>query len=159
MIPARYIVAGALLVFAWKDAAVSVPWPVPNVQRAAAAKPPDEDLAWASQLRPIAAKMLPQDRQYMADFYEAVQFIVENDGKRSTPIIKDTDKFVVFHAGSLQLAIEKGKVGKYPGLDNAIDAVFFAACGVDVMPLGEKERDKIGRACNVLSWVFRVNGE
>lgn len=110
----------------------------------------------------IAAKMLPADRQYLASFYDAIAYVLEQDGGRSLPIIADSEKFAVFHAGSLQLAIEKKAVGKYPGLDAAIDHVYLAICGADVGPLAEKaagggtRREQFVKASQLLAWVFRV---
>ena len=110
----------------------------------------------------IVAKMLPADRQYMACFYDAVAYVVEQDGGRSLPVIGDSEKFAIFHAGSLQLAIEKKAVGKYPGLDTAIDRVYLAICGADVGPLADKaagggtRREKFVQASQLLAWVFRV---
>jgi hypothetical protein len=157
-IPARYIVAGALLAFAWKGGELDVQWPQLPQTTVVAAKPTDEQIKWAADLKAILPKMLPADREYLANFYDATQFILKQDGERSTPIIGDTDKFAVFHAGSLQLAIEKKNIGKYPGLDNAIDAVFFAAGGADVSAVDGAKRQQLLDACGVLKWAFRING-
>jgi len=159
-IEARHIVAVVLLAFAWRGNELKMQWPtLPKpAAAAAAAKPTAEQLAWAGELKAILPKMLPADRQYLSSFYDATAFIVTQDGARSTPIIGDTDKFTVFHAGSLQLAIEKKNVGKYPGLDKAIDSVFLNASGADVAAIDADKRAKLIAACNVLAWAFRVNG-
>lgn len=158
---ARHVVAAVLLVFAWRGGEAKIQWPQIGVPAAtvAAEKPSAEQLAWAADLKPILPKMLPADRAYLSAFYEAVQFVLRQDGERSTPIIGDTDKFTVFHAGSLQLAIQKKNVGKYPGLDKAIDSVFFNAAGADVAALDKATREKLIAASGVLAYVFRVNGE
>ena len=160
-IEARHIVAGVLLFFAWRGGELGVKWPqlpLPAAAVAVAAKPPADQLAWATELKAILPKMLPSDRQYLAAFYDATKFVLTQDGERSTPIIGDTDKFTVFHAGSLQLAIQKKNVGKYPGLDKAIDSVFLAAAGADVKALDKDTREKLIAACNVLAHAFRING-
>jgi len=159
-IEARHIVAVVLLAFAWRGSELKMDWPtLPKPAAvAAAAKPTADQLAWAADLKPILPKMLPADRQYLASFYDATSFILTQDGARSTPIIGDTDKFTVFHAGSLQLAIEKKNVGKYPGLDKAIDSVFFNAVGADVKAIDKATGEKLIAACNVLAHVFRING-
>lgn len=160
-VEARHVVAAVLLVFAWRGGELKVPWPPltkPAVV-AVAEKPTAEQLAWAGDLKAILPKMLPADREYLSAFYDAMRFVLIQDGERSTPIIGDTDKFTVLHAGSLQLAIQKKNVGKYPGLDKAIDAVFFNAAGADVTTLEGGTRAKLIAACNVLSYVFKVNGE
>lgn len=158
-IEARHIVAVVILAFAWRGSEMKIDWPkLPKPAAAATAKPTADQLAWAVDLKPILPKMLPADRQYLASFYDATAFIVTQDGGRSTPIIGDTDKFTVFHSGSLQLAIEKKNVGKYPGLDKAIDSVFLNALGADVAAIDADKRAKLIAACNVLNHVFRING-
>ena len=149
--------AGVLLVFAWKGAKVDMPWPQLSQPKAATTEPTAEQLQWAAPLKDILPKMLPKDRQYLSNFYDAMEFILAQDAGRSLPIIADTDKFVVFHAGSLTAAIEKANVGKHPGLDKAIDQVFFAACGADPATIGPKERENLMAACRVLRHAFRVN--
>ena len=158
-IPARYIVAGVLLAFAWKGGSLDVKWPQLPQKAVVAAKPSDDQIKWSADLKAIVPKMLPQDREYLANFYDAVQFVLKQDGERSTPIIGDTDKFTVFHAGSLQLAIEKKNVGKYPGLDKAIDAVFFSAAGADTVAVDAAKRQQLMNACGVLRWRFKVGGD
>jgi hypothetical protein len=155
-------VAGVILFFAWRGGELGMKWPqMPKPAAAvavAAVKPSAEQLAWASELKAILPKMLPADRQYLAAFYDATAFVLTQDGERSTPIIGDTDKFTVFHSGSLQLAIQKKNVGKYPGLDKAIDAVFLNAAGADVKAIDKATGEKLIAACNVLAHAFRING-
>jgi hypothetical protein len=158
-IPVRYIVAAALLVFSWRGAALNLEWPPSPLTTVEAPKPPAEMLEWAKGLEPLLPKMLPADRQYLAAFYDAMAFILMKDGDRSTPIVGDTEAFAVLHAGSLQLAIEKGKVGKYPGLDDAIDTVFFAAAGADVRAVDKDVRARLVTACGVLSYTLAVKHE
>lgn len=159
MIPARYIVAVLLLFFSWKGASLDIPWPPASVKDTAIAKPPAELMAWAEPLRAILPKMLPKDRAYLSSFYDATTFVLLQDGQRSNPIISDTEKFSVFHAGSLNLAIEKANVGRYPGLDKAIDAVFFSALGAETAQLDKDRRTKLLAACSVLAYVFKIGGE
>jgi hypothetical protein len=160
-IEARHIVAAVLLVFAWRGGEMNMKWPqLPKpAATATVEKPSAEQLAWAADLKAILPKMLPTDRAYLSAFYDATKFVLTQDGERSTPIIGDTDKFTVFHAGSLQLAIQKKNVGKYPGLDKAIDAVFFNAAGADVKAIDRDTREKLLAACNVLAYAFRVNSD
>lgn len=155
---ARHVVAAVLLVFAWRGGEAKIQWPQVGVPAVvvAAEKPTPDQLAWAADLKPILPKMLPSDRAYLSAFYDAIKFVLAQDGERSTPIIGDTDKFTVFHAGSLQLAIQKKNVGKYPGLDKAIDAVFFNAAGADVQSLDRATREKLIAASGVLAYVFKV---
>jgi len=156
---ARHIVAGIILFFAWRGGELGMKWPQmpqPTTAVAVAEKPTAEQLAWATELKAILPRMLVGDREYLSAFYDATRFVLTQDGERSTPIIGDTDKFTVFHAGSLQLAIQKKNVGKYPGLDKAIDAVFLSAAGADVKAIDKDTRAKLTAACNVLTYVFKV---
>ena len=160
-IEARHIVAGVILFFAWRGGELGMQWPqMPQPAAVAKVEKPTQDqLAWAADLKAILPKMLPADRAYLSAFYDATRFVLTQDGERSTPIIGDTDKFTVFHAGSLQLAIQKKNVGKYPGLDKAIDAVFLNAAGADVKAIDRDTREKLLAACNVLAYAFRVNSD
>lgn len=151
--------AGALLVFAWRGGSLDVKWPILPQTTVIAEKPAAEQIKWAADLKAILPKMLPADREYLANFYDAMEYVLKQDGERSTPIIGDTDKFTQFHAGSLNLAIQKKNVGKYPGLDKAIDAVFFAAAGADTATVNDEKRRQLMDACGVLKWCFKVNGD
>jgi hypothetical protein len=155
---ARYIVAGALLAFAWRGGSLDVKWPLLPQTTVVAGKPADDQIKWAGELKTILPRMLPADREYLSNFYDAMEYILKQDGERSTPIIGDTEKFTVFHAGSLNLAIQKKNVGKYPGLDKAIDAVFFSAAGADTAMVDAVKRQQLMDACGVLRWSFKVNG-
>ena len=153
--------AGVILFFAWRGGELGMQWPqMPQPAAVAKVEKPTQDqLAWSADLKAILPKMLPADREYLSAFYDATKFVLTQDGERSTPIIGDTDKFTVFHAGSLQLAIQKKNVGKYPGLDKAIDAVFLNAAGADVKAIDRDTREKLLAACNVLAYAFRVNSD
>lgn len=155
----RYIVAAVLLWFVWRGEQMTIPWPQAPQVTIEATKPPADEMVWAEQLRPILPRMLPTDRQYLASFYDALAFVIRQDGERSTPIVGDTEKFTVLHAGSLQLAIERKKVGQYPGLDVAIDSVFSAASGADVSSVDPDRRKKLIAACHVLSYALAVKHE
>ena len=159
MIQPRYVVAAVILLFAWKDSNLSITWPPAHLQSAVAPKPPAEALKLAESLRPLLPKMLPADRAYLSSFYDAVSFVLLQDGQRSQPIITNTEKFAAFHANSLKLAIQKGNVGKYPGLDDAIDQAFFAAAGPEVKDIDADTRSRLIVASSVLSYVLRINGD
>lgn len=128
----RFAVAVVILVFAWKGSILDMPWPPtdgPEVIDTPVPTPDEPLRAWAEPLRPILSGMLPADRMYLASLYDAMTFVIMRDGQRDEPIISTTQKFADFHAGSLRLAIDKAKVGQYPGLDKAINQVFVAAGG------------------------------
>lgn len=151
---ARLFVAAIILVFAWRDAASLMSW-VPRTNPGVP-KPPAEILELASPLRDVLPRMTPKDRLYLASFYDAMAHILVVDGERDKPIIGDTERFAVFHAGSLRLAINRGDVGKYDGLGEAIDLAFVAAAGADVQQISPAVRAKLVAACGALSWSFTI---
>lgn len=157
-IEVRHIVAVCLLLFAWKGHLLDLSWPPSPRTDVIAPEPSSERKAWAADARGIAAKMLPSDRLYLSNFYEGMAFILLRDKARTAgPIIQTTEEFAAFHGGSLEAAIDKAKVGIYPGLDKAIDKVFFAALGTDEpKKLTDDERDELVAACGVLSYTFGI---
>lgn len=152
-------VAAVLVLFAWKGADLSMLWPPKPAEDIVAPQPGPSALALAAPLKPILPTMLPSDRRYLANFYEAVAYVLMKDGDRVVPIIGSTEQFVVFHSGSLRLAIEKSKVGRYPGLAEAIDQTFVNAMGADPRKLDEQSRSRLIASCGVLSWVFNIGHE
>jgi hypothetical protein len=153
----RLAVAAVILLFAWKQSVLSVVWPPqPTAVDADVPKPDAILMAWAEPLRPILPKMLPADRKYLANLYDAMAFVLARDRDRDDPIVSSTDKFASFHAGTLRLAIDKASVGKYPGLAQAIDQTFLAAAGAEIRPLDRDTSTKLIAACQVLSYVFAV---
>lgn len=154
----RYVIVAVLLLFAWKGSSLTVSWPPPDTDPAIP-KPEPAIMAWAAPLRPILPTMLAKDRQYLASLYDAMAFVLIRDGKREDPIISTTDRFVVFHAGTLRLAVDRAAVGKYPGLGEAIDQAFVSAVGADQKALSEADRSRLVAACNALAWSLKVHGE
>ena len=153
----RLAVAVVILFFAWKESILSVVWPPqPTAVDADVPKPDPVLLAWAEPLRPVLPKMLPSDRKYLANLYDAMAFVLVRDRDRDDPIVSSTDKFASFHTGSLRLAIDKASVGRYPGLAQAIDQTFLAAAGPEIRPLDRDTSAKLIAACQVLSYVFAV---
>lgn len=152
----RHAVAVILLVFAWKGSTISLEWPQP-LASVTTPRPDASLIIWAQPLRGVLPKMLPADREYLARFYDAMAFVLLRDGDREEPILKTTDDFVVFHGGSLGMAIDREKVGKYDGLDAAIDETFVNACGADAAAITPELRKRLVSACGVLAWTLRVN--
>lgn len=157
-IEARHIVAVVLLIYAWKGHLTDLTWPPVPMTDIAAPEPSPEFKKWADDIRPILPKMLPGDRTYLANFYDSMAFILLRDKDRKDgPIIQTTEDFAVFHGGSLEAAIDRAKIGNYPGLDVAIDKVFFTAVGTDEpRKLTDSERDRLIVACGVLTDVFGI---
>jgi bifunctional ADP-heptose synthase (sugar kinase/adenylyltransferase) len=156
---ARWFVVALLLFFSWKDSIHSIKWPPVGLRTDSLPAPPAELIAEASGVAKIAAKMLPEDRQHLSAFYDAMAFILANDGERAEPIVSTTAKFAALHAGSLNLAIQKKKVGAYPGLDKAIDAALMKIAGDDESAVDAEKRKKLIAACGVLSWVLAIHHE
>jgi hypothetical protein len=156
----RIVVAALLLVFAWKGSNLTIPWPPAGGGTSVTIPKPDGViLEWAEPLRPILPTMLVKDREYLANFYDALSFVLIRDAGRESPIVKTTGDFVVFHAGSLQLAIDKAAVGKYPGLGEAIDQTFVNALGADQRTLSPDDRTKLTAACTVLAYALKVGND
>lgn len=153
---ARYALVVVLLFFSWKGVSLDLKWPLEGASSELSVKPDGKSLEWAAQVRPIAAKMLPSDRLYLANLYDAMKFILERDFVRDDPIVSTTDDFVNFHTSSLRLAIEKKNVGKYPGLAEAIDRTFLNALGPDQQKLDKNLQQNLSAACGALSYVFEI---
>lgn len=164
-IEARHIVAALLLWFAWKGNTLDLSWPPAGMERIVSPKvtPSEEHAKWCQGVQKIAATMIPPDRIYLSHLYDAMAFVLLRDFDRTDPIVTTTDSFSSFHGGTLALAIDKAKVGKYPGLDKAIDAAFFAALGVsdpsagiESKALTKEEKQRLVAACGVLSYTFEI---
>ena len=155
----RFVVVAVLLFFAWKGSILDFEWPPSASPVRSIPKPSPEALRFAEPLRPILKRMTHTDRLYLSNFYDATAFILFRDSARSQPLITDTEKFSAFHAGSLQLAIDRKDVGKYDGLGSAIDEVFASAVGPDIRQMNAETRDLAIAACGVLAWSFGINGD
>lgn len=150
--------AGMLLLFAWKGSTLDLSWPLDALQHSVAPEPTAEMKAWAADAKALTPKMLPTDRVYLSNLYDAMAFVLLRDLNRGDKaIIKTTDGFEAFHAGTLKLAIDKAKVGAYPGLDKAIDKVFFEALGSqEPRVLSDGDKRKLIAGCGALSYTFAV---
>lgn len=156
----RLAVAAVILVFAWKGAVVEVLWPPrPDVPAVSTTAPEPALLKWADPLKPILPKMLPSDRMYLASLYDAMAFVLKQDRERDVPIIGSMDSFRSFHANTLKSAIERLKVGRYEGLDAAIDTVYINANGAEAKPVTADGAAKLIAASQVLSYVLGIRGD
>lgn len=155
----RLIVGVVLLIFAWRGSSLDLRWPPQDVVDIKAPKPDAVIMDWAKPVAAILPKMTPADRNYLAHFYDALAFILIRDGDREQPIVADTEKFAVFHGGSLRLAVDRKDVGKYPGLGEAIDQTFVNANGADIVNVDADVRARLVAACGALSWAFKIHGE
>lgn len=156
-IEVRHIVAAVLLLFAWKGSELDLSWPPAPNTTIAAPTPAKEFRQWADPVKALVPKMLPADRIYLAHLYDAMAFVLLRDRDRETPIIGTTEAFANFHGGTLDLAIDKAKVGRYPGLAEAIDQTFLTAVGTDEpRALTADEKQRLIVACGVLSYTFGI---
>lgn len=146
----RGLVVFAALGFLWRAELVSAiravetvgPQPPAVVSPQAPAASADA-LEWASEL-PVKL-MEPADRRYVADFYTSLAGVLGNDGDRDAPRLDTTEKFRRAHSAALDMAIERAKVGKYPGLDKSLDRAFaLAIAGLPAVDAGDAE--KVGKA-------------
>lgn len=174
---ARVAIVTIVLLFLWRDKVGTLVHPTDVPPVPAAVAPGVVEKAWVADLKP--AGILPGDRLYYSAFYDALGAVLAADGERDVQVIDTTEKFRRFHSGSLDLAIEKAKVGKYPGLGEAIDKAFAmatsnvdpqglrtpadvekaAADGLTPRPMTRALRDRLRTACVALSWKFAINGE
>lgn len=165
-----------VLWFLWADRVGTLKYPdqVPQVEPIAA---PDE--AGKALVAGIKVDgILPADRIYYAGFYNSLDAVLLNDSKNDPRTLDTTEKFRRFHTGSLDFAIEKEKVGKYPGLGEGIDRAFtLAAAGVDPRnltpedeakamtdgltprPMTNAMSDRLRAAARAIAWKFNINGE
>lgn len=148
--------AALLLVFAWKGSSLTIPWPPAPATNVVIPRPENVLLEWVEPLKPILPKMLVKDREYLASFYDAMSFVLIRDAGRQKPVVKTTSDFVSFHAGSLQLAIDKANVGKYAGLGEAIDLSIVNALGGDARALSDEDRVRLTAVCSTLAYAFKV---
>lgn len=156
---ARFLTVAVLLFFAWKGSVLDIKWPPELSAPRSIPTPGPEVLKFAEPLRPILKRMTHTDRMFLSNFYDATAFIMYRDSLRQTPLITDTEKFAAFHAGSLQLAIDRKDVGKYDGLGAAIDEVFVAAVGPEVKQITPDLRDKLVAACGLLAYTFGIQSD
>lgn len=157
MTKGRFILAAVLLVFAWKGSDLSLYWPPAPHASIQTPQPGPELMQWGKPLKAVLPRMLPDDRKYLASFYDAMAFVLIRDGERESPIIGSTEQFAHFHAGSLRLAIDKANVGKYQGLAEAVDETFVNACGSDIKPVDKDTRARLVSACGVLAYSFGIH--
>lgn len=155
----RFIAVALLLLFAWRGEIGSLRWPPASKPAVAIdGRPDDEAMSWTSGIN--VNGMTPRDRIYLSSFYQALAFIKANDGKSQTQVMDSTQKFAAFHAGSLQLAVDKGDVGRYPGLGASIDRAFFAAAGDrDDKPIDADTGDRLIRCSKALAWRFAIHAD
>lgn len=173
---AKGLIVAVVLLFVWKDRLDSLihPQDVPAVVVTA----PDADAkAWTSGIK--ADGILPVDRDYYGRFFDSLDWVIGNDGEHDAPIVDTNEKLRRFIAGSLDAAIERKMVGKYPGLGESLDRAFaLAASNVDVSTLTSPEaiekavsdglaprpmtkalRERMRKCARAICWKLTIKGE
>jgi len=98
--------------------------------------------AGASKSGDVAVKLKGasrEERRELSAFYGALADITQRDAGE---IIKDTPTWRLMNKQALHLAFTKKPiVGKYPGLDKAIDARLQEGIGLEPLPLNKELED------------------
>jgi hypothetical protein len=136
-------VAGLLLVLAFL---FPNGLPIPAVAPA----PPDAPVAPAgptdAKLVEILTPAAAEDLSRIAGIYDAMKTILTRD---KGELVNTTEKWSLWHTNTLTRAVDTP--GKYPGLDEAIEAVFAQAVGTDdVLPANVETRAKLISACDII---------
>jgi hypothetical protein len=98
----------------------------------------------------VLAEATAADKANVNGIYTALATILRRDIAKPPMRITTTEKWADLQANTLQLAIEQ--VGKYPGLDKAIEAVFLAKVGTDDVVQGSPETHaKLIDACETIA--------
>jgi hypothetical protein len=137
------LVAGALLLFSLLfPNGVTLPVVGPAVV-APVAPAADTD----SKIVELLKEATPEDKARVVSIYNGMRVVLARDkGER----ISSTEKWADFQANTLQLAVEQ--VGRYPGLDDAIEAVFAKQVGTDdVVPTKADTLTKLLKACEIIA--------
>jgi len=126
---------------------ISIPQPVPPVVVPEA--PAETDATIVTLLKDAT----PADKSRIVSIYEGMKFVLARDkGQR----INTTEKWRDYQANTLQLSVEQ--VGKYPGLDVAIEGVFKAVVGTDdVLPANPETQQKLLKACEIIANSAKTN--
>lgn len=173
---AKGIIVAVVLWFVWKDRIDSLvhPTDIPSVVVEA---PDAEGRAWAAGVK--VDKILPNDRVYYGRFFDGLAWVIGNDGDHDAPIVDTTEKLRRFTLGSLDAAIDKKAVGKYPGLGESLDRAFaLAASGVDAttlttpeaiekavqdglapQPMTKALRERMRKCARAICWKMTIRGE
>jgi hypothetical protein len=114
---------------------VPAPAPVP-------APPAETDARIASVLQ----NATPEDRARIASIYTGLRTVLTRD---KGEFVNNTERFAVLQANTLKLAVDQ--VGRYPGLDVAIEGVFKTAIGTDdVVSLTPDVVAALCKACDII---------
>lgn len=173
---AKGLIVAVVLWFVWKDRVDSLIHPT-DIPAVVAVAPDAEGKAWAAGVE--VDTILPNDRKYYGRFFDALDWVIGNDGDHDAPIVDTNEKLRRFTTGSLDAAIDIKAVGKYPGLGESLDRAFaLAASGVDVSTLTSPEaiekavqdglaprpmtkalRERMRKCARAICWKLTIKGE
>lgn len=89
----------------------------------------------------------PTDKARVQSIYSGLAAVLRRDAVKKR--LKTTEQWAELQAATLDLAVDQ--VGKYPGLDVAINDVFLATVGTDdVLPNNDETRGKLIKACEII---------
>lgn len=113
-------------------------------------KPVDVDTA-AVETDPTIVKLLAEataaDKARVCSIYFGLNRVLKRDA--TVRRLKTTEQWAELQAATLDLAVEQ--VGKYAGLDVAINEVFLRVLGTDdVLPGTDDTRNKLIKACEII---------
>lgn len=119
--------------------------PVPDNVPVTPVVQPDPEIARLLSGAPTA------DKKRIQGIYEALVFVLKRDQMRPAgELVKTTAQWRELHGNTLDNAIEQ--VGKYPGLDVAIERVFKTTVGTDdVLPANAETRAKLIKAAEIVA--------
>lgn len=141
--------------FSYKGARLDITWP-PASGTTIRAKQPDYDIRrYTSVVR--VHEVGPHDRIYLSHFYDALAYVLENDGRRGSPQITTIDGFAELHNASLSAAVDRDHVGIYPNLMDCVWEAIFAIVGVQTPEVDAEGRQRLIEACSALAWRFAIH--
>lgn len=117
---------------------------------------PEKTPAVTGPTDPAIVKILsaatPADKARIDGMYSGLANVVRRD---KANLITTTERWALVQANTLDEAVEE--VGKYPGLDKAIDDVFVSALGTrDVLSVDDSVKQKLENACLIIANSARV---
>jgi hypothetical protein len=119
------------------------PVPTPSPAPTPAPSPTDTDTNIVS----VLAHATADDKARVASIYTGLRTVLLRD---KGELVNNTERFAVLQANTLKLAVDQ--VGKYPGLDVAIENVFKTAVGTDdVVPLTADVTAALVKACDIIA--------
>lgn len=94
----------------------------------------------------VLANATAEDRANIVGIYTGLKTVILRD---KGEFVNNTDRWSVLQANTLKLAVDQ--VGKYPGLDRAIESVFMAEVGTDdVTSMTPDTITRVVKACDVI---------